>query len=93
MAKDWRCGGGGRPLTKRRFSGTNVLGPPQMHGPLTLIETPPALACLHCASTQATVWRQRAIAGALLGYTTNCVCCDPETGNACPQCGSQNLAY
>jgi hypothetical protein len=22
-----------------------------------------------------------------------CVCCDPETGNACPQCGSQNLAY
>jgi hypothetical protein len=20
-------------------------------------------------------------------------CCDPETGNNCPQCGSQNLAY
>jgi hypothetical protein len=28
-----------------------------------------------------------------LGYDTHCVCCDPETGKACPQCGSQNLAY
>ena len=27
VAKDWRCGGGGRPLTKRRFSGTNVAWP------------------------------------------------------------------
>src|ERR1019366_3837036 len=31
-----------------------VLEPPQMHAPLTLIETLPPLACLHCASTQAT---------------------------------------
>jgi hypothetical protein len=31
-----------------------VLDPPQMHAPLTLIETLPPLACLHCASTQAT---------------------------------------
>jgi hypothetical protein len=31
-----------------------VLEPPQMHAPLTLIETLPSLACLHCASTQAT---------------------------------------
>jgi hypothetical protein len=30
-----------------------VLDPPQMHAPLTLIETLPPLACLHCASTQA----------------------------------------
>lgn len=70
-----------------------VLDPPQMHAPLTLIETLPPLACLHCASTQAYVRRERAIADALLGYASNCVCCDPETGNACPRCGSTNLEY
>ena len=37
--------------------------------------------------------RDRPIADARLGYPTHCVCCHPETGNACPQCGNQNLAY
>jgi hypothetical protein len=66
---------------------------PQMPAPGTRIETLPPLACLHCAATRATVRRERQIADALLGYPTDGVCCDPETGNACPQCGSPNLAY
>jgi hypothetical protein len=57
------------------------------------IETKPPLACLHCGGTQATVRRDRQIADARLGYATYCVYCDPETGNDCPQCGSQNLEY
>jgi hypothetical protein len=61
--------------------------------PLTWIETPPPLACLYCASTQATVLREREILDARLGYPTNCVCCDCETGNACPQCRGENLEY
>jgi hypothetical protein len=60
------------------------------HAPLQSLETKP---CLHCAGTQATVRQDRQIADALLGDATYCVCCDPETGNACPQCGSQNLEY
>jgi hypothetical protein len=78
------------PLDQR--PSPTVLGP-QMPAPGTRIETLPPLACLHCAATQATVRRERQIADALLGYPTDCVCCDPETGNACPQCGSPNLAY
>jgi hypothetical protein len=64
-----------------------------MPAPGTRIETLPPLACLHGAATQASMRRERQIADALLGYPTECVCCDPETGNACPQCGSPNLAY
>jgi hypothetical protein len=64
-----------------------------MPAPLSRIETRAPLACLHCAGTQATVLRDRQNADNLLGYANHCVCCDPETGNACPQCGSQNLEY
>jgi|ERR1039457_838047 hypothetical protein len=35
---------------------------------LTLLESPPPLACLHCAATQATVRRDRQILYARLGY-------------------------
>ena len=56
-------------------------------------ETPPPLVCLHCAATQATVHRDRRILSARLGYPANCVCCDCETGNACPQCLGENLEY
>ena len=64
-----------------------------MPAPLIRIETRAPLVCLHCAGTQATVLRDRQNADPLLGYANHCVCCDPETGNACPQCGSQNLEY
>jgi len=64
--------------------GPTVLGSP-VNAASTRIETLPPLACLHCAATQATVRRDRQIADALLGYPTECVCCDPETGDACPR--------
>src|ERR1017187_2537703 len=60
---------------------------------LTLLESPPPLACLHCAATQATVRRDRQILYARLGYPSDCVCCDCETGNACPNCLGENLEY
>src|SRR5450755_764288 len=31
--------------------------------------------------------------GARFGYTADCGCCDPQTGNACPQCGSQSWGW
>ena len=55
-----------------------------MPAPLIRIETRAPLVCLHCAGTQATVLRDRQNADPLLGYANHCVCCDPETGNACP---------
>ena len=58
-----------------------------------LIEMPAPLACLYCAATQASVLRQREIIDARMGYSTECVCCDCETGNACPHCLSENLEY
>ena len=61
--------------------------------PLVIVEMPPPLACLHCAATQATVRRDRQIQAALLGYPADCVCCDCETGPACPQCRGENLEY
>ena len=60
---------------------------------LMLPDTPPPLACLHCAATQASVLRDRQILDARLGYLAQCVCCDCETGNACPQCLGENLEY
>ncbi len=66
---------------------------PQTHAPGACIETLPPLACPHGAAAQATVRPERQIADALWGYPTECVCCGPEAGNACPRCGSQNLAY
>jgi hypothetical protein len=39
------------------------------------------------------VRRQREIIDARMGYATECVCCDCETGNACPHCLSENLEY
>jgi hypothetical protein len=64
-----------------------------MPAPLIRIETRAPLVCLHCAGTHATVLRDRQNADTLLGYANHCVCCDPETDNACPQCGSRNLEY
>jgi hypothetical protein len=61
--------------------------------PLVVPETPPPLACLHCAATQDTVRRFRQILDARLGYPAHCVCCDCETSNACPKCLGENLAY
>jgi len=51
------------------------------------------MLCPHCNQGIQGCDLPRQIADALLGYPTECVCCDPETGNACPQCGSPNLAY
>ena len=48
---------------------------------LMLPDTPPPLACLHCAATQASVLRDRQILDARLGYLAQCVCCDCETGS------------
>jgi|ERR1019366_625836 hypothetical protein len=76
-------------MTTSPFDGHNSLSTL----PLILVETPPPLACLHCAATQATVRRDRQILDARLGYPSHCVCCDCETGNACPQCRSEHLAY
>ena len=61
--------------------------------PPMLIETPGPLACLHCAATHARVLRQREIIAARMGGATKCVCCDCETGNACPHCLSEKLEY
>jgi uncharacterized protein YbaR (Trm112 family) len=51
------------------------------------------LACLHCGGTLASVWRDRQFLEARSGYPCDCVCCDCETGNACPQCHGENLDY
>jgi uncharacterized protein YbaR (Trm112 family) len=56
-------------------------------------EIPPPLTCLHCAATQASVRRDRQILSARLGYPADSVCCDCETGNACPRCRGENLEY
>jgi uncharacterized protein YbaR (Trm112 family) len=61
--------------------------------PLIFVEMPPPLACLHCAATQASVRRDRQIQATRLGYPADCVCCDCETGHACPQCLGENLEY
>ena len=37
--------------------------------------------------------RDRQIRYARLGYPSDCVCCDCETGNACPNCLGENLEY
>jgi hypothetical protein len=58
---------------------------------LILLDTPPPLACLHCAATQATVLRDRQILDARASYPTQCVCCDCETGSACPKCRGASL--
>jgi hypothetical protein len=39
------------------------------------------------------VRRDRQILEARLGYQADCVCCDCETGNACPKCLGENLEY
>src|SRR5450755_2467479 len=54
-------------------------------------ETPPPLACLHCAATQAAVRTDRQILANRLGYPAQCVCCDCEIVNTCPQCSGENL--
>jgi len=51
------------------------------------------LACLHCGGTLDSVWRDRQFLEARSGYPCDCVCCDCETGNACPQCRGENLDY
>ena len=56
-------------------------------------QTVQAPACLHCGGTLASVRRDRQILEARIGYPADCVCCDCETGNACPQCRSENLDY
>ena len=58
-----------------------------------LPDTPPPLACLHCAATQASVLRDRQILYARLGYPSDGVCCDCETGNACSNCLGESLEY
>ena len=58
-----------------------------------MLETSPPLVCLHCAATQATVLRDRQILDARAGYPTQCVCCDCETGSACPKCRGERLEY
>src|ERR1017187_6185349 len=60
---------------------------------LMLPDTPPPLACLHCAATQASVLRDRQILYARLGYPSDGVCCDCETGNACSNCLGESLEY
>jgi hypothetical protein len=55
--------------------------------------TSPPLICLHCAATQATVRRDRLTLDVPAGYPTQCVCCDCETGKACPKCLGENLEY
>ena len=60
---------------------------------LIRLDTLPPLACLHCAATQATVLRDRQILDARAGYPTQCVCCDCETGSACPKCRGEHLEY
>ena len=76
-------------MTLSPVAGQNCLPTPS----LILLETPPPLACLHCAATQATVRRDRQILDARLDYRSDCVCCDCETGNACPNCLGENLEY
>jgi hypothetical protein len=58
---------------------------------LVLLESLPPLACLHCAATRATVLRGRQILDAHLGYPSDSVCCEHETGSVCPHCRSENL--
>ena len=57
------------------------------------IETPAPLACLYCGATQASVRPQHEIIDARMDCSAECVCCDCETGNACPHCLSENLEY
>ena len=76
-------------MTAARLEGQNCPPTPS----LILLDTPPPLACLHCASTQATVQRDRQILDARAGYPTQCVCGDCETGSACPQCRGEHLEY
>jgi hypothetical protein len=57
-----------------------------------LSDAPSSPACLYCVATQASVLRQREILELQMGYSTECVCCHCQTGNACPQCLSENLA-
>jgi len=64
-----------------------------MPAPGTRIETLPPLACLHCAATQATMRRERQIADALWATRPSASAATRKRGNACPQCGSPNLAY
>jgi hypothetical protein len=54
-------------------------------------QTVQPLACRHCGSTLASVRRNRQILEARIGRPSDCVCCDCETGNACPHCRSENL--
>ena len=76
-------------MTAAPFEGQNCSPTPS----LILLDTPPPLACLHCAATQATVLRDRQILDARAGYPTQCVCCDCETGSACPKCLGEHLEY
>ena len=55
-----------------------------------LPDTPPPLACLHCAATQASVLRDRQILDARLGYPASNATARPA---ACPKCLGENLEY
>jgi len=76
-------------MTAARLEGQNCPPTPS----LIRLDTLPPLACLHCAATEATVLRDRQILDARAGYATQCVCCDCETGSACPKCLGEHLEY
>lgn len=58
-----------------------------------LIELPISTQCFHCASTQQTVLRDREVIVARMKYSTECVCCSPDSESRCPHCGSGSLEF
>ena len=59
-----------------------------------LIELPAPLQCVHCASTRATVLRDREI-GRERKYpgAETTICCTPDSDYQCPQCNSDRLQF
>ena len=59
-----------------------------------LIELPIPMQCFYCASTQATVLRDRELAGQrhYAGADT-CICCTPDSDFHCPACHSGKLQF
>jgi hypothetical protein len=61
-----------------------------------LIETPIPMQCVHCASTRATVLRDRELSDAHFGDYPGwswSACCSPDSDYRCPQCGSGKLQF
>jgi hypothetical protein len=59
-----------------------------------LIDLPIPMQCFHCASTQATVLRDREIAcERRYPGTDDCICCTPNSDYHCPVCNSGKLQF